>query len=544
MKSVGLDSKELSKKREVLTVRLRKQKRYTNLLTKRLSSKTNGEDEFDIDESECDVISDTMHEEMPSSSVQTPPRRGLTPQQLNHIQRYKEVLVNSAPYELRLEAIIYFRKLVASDKVPPIAAIVDQGLLELLLPFFLNFNEPEVQFEIAWIVTNVACDYSHSLVKFNANGGYIPVLMNVLLTATCEKVRDQVYWAIANMSAESDSCRDFFLANNLSESMSWLLNMGSYNGQVRTITPTLATMKYSALICFNLVKDNTFIDSGLARLIVNILAILAQSPDYQDYLHIVCLAIQSLCEISADGIRMLFEKGLPKTLRDIYDSKKIKENSTRDLLVHTLATFIVHCNNRLYLRVLLSDKFNNLVTIFTRELNGMNIPNSGSVIIESTAICIIKAFNRLSIVDSKYTTRLIKEGVILALMSVIYNKDDYELRRYAGEYLSTIILSLIPNGNFLKLFLLKYSHFYRFYIDIRALTAAPNIAQIYELLVSYDSYDESVLFSILSALKYMVTHSDNKNIFQLLYIKLDVYLNHNNIAISTIANDIQDSMHT
>lgn len=61
--------------------------------------------------------------------------------------------------------------------------------------------------------------------------------------------------------------------------------------------------------------------------------------------------------------------------------------------------------------------------------------------------------------------------------------------------------------------------------------------------MSYDSYDESVLFSILSALKYMITHTDNKNIFQLLYIKLDIYLNHNNIAISTIANDIQDSMH-
>ena len=445
MKCVGLDSKELTKKREVLTVRLRKQKRYTNLLTRRLNVKTNDEDEIDIDDSECVVISDTVSEVRNNSNMHAPNQRGLTPQQLIFIQNYKAVLVNSSPYDQRLEAITYFRKLVASDKLPPIAAIVDQGLLELLLPFFLNNNEPDIQFEIAWIVTNVACDFSHSLVNFNTNGGYIPVLMNILLTTTCEKVRDQVYWAIANMSSESEICRDFFLANNLSESMSWLLNIGSYNGCLRTAPPSLATLKYSALICYNLVKDNTSIDSGLVNLVVNVLAVLVQSPDYQDYLHIICFAIHGLCEVSIDGIRLVFEKGLPKTLREFYDSKKLKDN-TRDSIVNALATFITTCNNRLYLRVLLSDKFNNLLAIFIKELSGFNIPNSGSAILESTAISIIKALNTLSTVDSRYTIRLIKEGIVLSLMSVIYRKDDYELRRYSGEYLSNIIISLTPNG--------------------------------------------------------------------------------------------------
>ena len=443
MKSIGLDGKELTKKREVLTVRLRKQKRYTNLLTKRLNSRT--DDEIEIHDSECTVIPDTVGEVRNNSNTHPANQRGLTPQQLDFIQNYKAVLVTAAPYNLRLEAITYFRKLVASDKLPPIAAIIHQGLLELLLPFFLNNNEPDIQFEIAWIVTNVACDFSYSLVNFNTSGGYVPVLMNILLTTTCEKVRDQVYWAVANMSSESDICRDLFLANNLSGSMSWLLNIGSYNGCTRTAPPSLATLKYSALICYNLVKDNTSIDSGLVNLVVNVLAILVQSPDHQDYLHIVCFAIQGLCEVSTYGIQLVFEKGLPKTLREFYDSKKLKDNA-RDSIVNALATFISTCNNRLYLRVLLSDKFNNYLAIFVKELSGFNVPNSGSAILDGTAISIIKALNTLSSVDSRYTIRLIKEGIIFSLMAAIYHKDDYELRRYSGEYLSNVIMSLTPNG--------------------------------------------------------------------------------------------------
>lgn len=83
-----------------------------------------------------------------------------------------------------------------------------------------------------------------------------------------------------------------------------------------------------------------------------------------------------------------------------------------------------------------------------------------------------------------------------------------------------------------------------YHIDIKLLTTTPDIVQIYDLLVSYDTYDDTVLFSILNALSFMMIHAENKNIFQSLHSKLDVYFNHNDIRISTIANNMHDILHS
>ena len=55
-----------------------------------------------------------------------------------------------------LEAVIFFRKLLAIDKISPIHIIIQYDIVPILLTLIITSNVT-VQNEIAWTITNIAC---------------------------------------------------------------------------------------------------------------------------------------------------------------------------------------------------------------------------------------------------------------------------------------------------------------------------------------------------------------------------------------------------
>ena len=64
-------------------------------------------------------------------------------------------LQSSLPADI-LEACIFFRKLLAIDKVAPIHLVVQYDVLPLLLTHYVT-GSVTIQNEIAWTMTNIAC---------------------------------------------------------------------------------------------------------------------------------------------------------------------------------------------------------------------------------------------------------------------------------------------------------------------------------------------------------------------------------------------------
>lgn len=109
----------------------------------------------------------------------------------------------------QIPALKAFRRLLSTEKNPPVQECVDCGVLPILVAFLQPNaeNNFELPFEAAWALTNIASTDRTSLVM---ECGAIPHLVN-LLTSGSENVREQAAWCLGNVAGDGYKLRDYAL---------------------------------------------------------------------------------------------------------------------------------------------------------------------------------------------------------------------------------------------------------------------------------------------------------------------------------------------
>ncbi|XP_011865765.1 PREDICTED: importin subunit alpha-3 [Vollenhovia emeryi] len=179
-KNKGKDQEEMRRRRNEVTVELRKNKREETLQKRRNVPITDSTDEDDIDKQ----LAKINLEELVAKAGSLDPT-------------------------VQLQAVQSARKLLSSDRNPPIDPLIESGILPILVRCLEQHNNPSLQFEAAWALTNIASGTSAQTQAVVAAGA-VPLFLHLLLSSQ-QNVCEQAVWALGNIIGDGPVPRDYVI---------------------------------------------------------------------------------------------------------------------------------------------------------------------------------------------------------------------------------------------------------------------------------------------------------------------------------------------
>ncbi|XP_074593597.1 karyopherin alpha3 [Brevipalpus obovatus] len=179
-KNRGKDVDEMRRRRTEQTVELRKNKRDESILKRRNVSELNVESTSE-GESDVPVI------------------------KFNNLSTLIEYTASPDP-AVQLEAVKQARKLLSSDKNPPIDELILGGILPILVSCLERSDNPPLQFEAAWALTNIASGTPQQT-QAVVDAGSVPIFLK-LLSSSSDNVCEQTVWALGNIIGDGPRLRD------------------------------------------------------------------------------------------------------------------------------------------------------------------------------------------------------------------------------------------------------------------------------------------------------------------------------------------------
>jgi importin subunit alpha-1 len=133
------------------------------------------------------------------------------------------------------------RMLLSKEQSPPITEVMDAGLTQVFVQMLECDDLPDLQFEAAWALTNIASGTSEQTLAV-AHAGAVPQFIR-LLSHSRQDLQEQSVWALGNIAGDSPELRDYTLSEGVLAPLLYFLNEPSSKlTMLRNGTWTLSNM--------------------------------------------------------------------------------------------------------------------------------------------------------------------------------------------------------------------------------------------------------------------------------------------------------------
>ncbi|CAN4101909.1 unnamed protein product [Withania somnifera] len=273
---VAVDAEEGRRRREDNMVEIRKSKREENLLKKRREGLL--QQQFSSTVSQLDKKLETLPEMIAG--------------------------VWSDDSSMQLEYTTQFRKLLSIERNPPIEEVIQSGVVPRFVEFLARDDYPQLQFEAAWALTNIASGTSENT-KVVIDYGSVPTFVR-LLSSPSDDVREQAVWALGNIAGDSPKYRDLVLGHGALVALLAQFNEHAKLSMLRNATWTLS----------NFCRGKPQPQFEQTKAALPTLARLIHSND-EEVLTDACWALSYLSDGTNDKIQAVIEAGVCPRLTEL-----------------------------------------------------------------------------------------------------------------------------------------------------------------------------------------------------------------------------------
>merc|ERR1719411_1378917 len=148
--------------------------------------------------------------------------------------------IQSADPQVQYEKVMQIRKMLSIERNPPIQPIIDSGIVPTLIKFLQWTDNPALQFEASWAITNIASGTTEHTQKI-IEAGAVPIFIK-LLSSQNDDVREQPVWALGNIAGDSTECRNLVLKGGVLEPLLKLCHKDSKMTLLRNATWTISNL--------------------------------------------------------------------------------------------------------------------------------------------------------------------------------------------------------------------------------------------------------------------------------------------------------------
>lgn len=215
-KNRGKTQQQQRQNRAATTVQLKKKEKECVIAKRRnLPSIGDNENDPNLDDdlnenNVVDLMDGNNNNTTADGQVAQNPYSGMNTQQ--QLLRISQDSKSSDP-AVQLVAIQSARKLLSSDRNPPIDELIACDMLPTLVNCLDNNHDSNLQFEAAWALTNIASGsqmQTMQVVKANAVPKFIQ-----LLSSQYQNVCEQAVWALGNIIGDGPELRDFVIQSGV-----------------------------------------------------------------------------------------------------------------------------------------------------------------------------------------------------------------------------------------------------------------------------------------------------------------------------------------